>query len=102
MISSQRRSEESKQSELVKENKPAQAPLSLGWLLAALAASAAILAAVASIDYALPAPLGPGAPPTRFRALAAHQHLVNLTSIGPRVRCTFLTLHAVDTSWSTL
>lgn len=76
----------STQSELVKENKPPQAPLSGWWVLAALVASAATLAAVAYIDYALPEPLGPDAPPQRFRALTAHQHLVNLTSIGPRVR----------------
>ncbi|KAJ8717542.1 hypothetical protein PYW07_005472 [Mythimna separata] len=75
----------SEQSELVKENKLAGAPLSARWLAAALAACAALLAGVARIDHALPAPLGLAAPPHRFRALVAHQHLVNLTSIGPRV-----------------
>ncbi|KAJ8716926.1 hypothetical protein PYW08_005325 [Mythimna loreyi] len=75
----------SEQSELVKENVRVQSPLAVGWLLAGLAGSAALLAAVASIDQALPAPLGRDAPPTRFQALVAHEHLVNLTSIGPRV-----------------
>ncbi|XP_047030873.1 endoplasmic reticulum metallopeptidase 1-like isoform X3 [Helicoverpa zea] len=71
--------------ELVKENASLRAPLSGAWLLAALAALLAALAAVAHIDHALPAPLGADAPRERFRGLVAHQLLVNLTSIGPRV-----------------
>lgn len=72
--------------EFVKENKPAQPPLSVWWLAAGLAASAALLAGVALLDAALPEPLGPGAPPERFHGLTAHRHLTNLTAIGPRVR----------------
>uniref|UniRef100_A0A2A4JGX3 FXNA-like protease n=1 Tax=Heliothis virescens TaxID=7102 RepID=A0A2A4JGX3_HELVI len=71
--------------ELVKENASLRAPLAPGWLLAALAALLAALAAVARIDHALPEPLGRDAPPDRFHGLAAHELLVNLTSIGPRV-----------------
>ncbi|XP_022816260.1 endoplasmic reticulum metallopeptidase 1-like [Spodoptera litura] len=71
--------------EFVKENKPAQLPLSIWWVAAGLAANAALLAGVALLDAALPEPLGPGAPPERFHGLTAHQHLTNLTAIGPRV-----------------
>lgn len=60
-------------------------PLHAGWLaLGALGACAALMAA-AAIDEALPAPLGRDAPGDRFIADIAHEHLVNLTSIGPRV-----------------
>ncbi|XP_075981699.1 endoplasmic reticulum metallopeptidase 1-like isoform X2 [Anticarsia gemmatalis] len=70
---------------LVKENKLSAGPLSWPWLAAGLLASAAALWAVALIDDALPAPLARGSPPERFIAEIAHEHLVNLTSIGPRV-----------------
>lgn len=63
-------------------------PVSLGWLAAAAALTAALLAAAALIDVTLPEPLTRAAPPHRFIAEIAHEHLVNLTSIGPRV-CTF-------------
>ncbi|KAH9641851.1 hypothetical protein HF086_014661 [Spodoptera exigua] len=72
--------------EFVKENRPAQAPLSVWWIVAGLAANAALLAGVALLDAALPEPLGPSAPPERFHGLTAHRHLTNLTAIGPRVR----------------
>ncbi|CAH1640024.1 unnamed protein product [Spodoptera littoralis] len=71
--------------EFVKENKPAQLPLSVWWVAAGLAANAALLAGVALLDAALPEPLGPDAPPERFHGLTAHRHLINLTAIGPRV-----------------
>lgn len=78
---------------LVKENASWRAPLSWRWVCAALAASALALAGVARIDHALPDPLTrASAPPGRFVAEIAYEHLLNLTSIGPRVRTTLLLL----------
>lgn len=72
--------------EYVKENVRPRAPVSPRVLALALAATVAALAAVALIDLALPTPLTRrAAPPDRFIAEVAHEHLVNLTSIGPRV-----------------
>ncbi|CAH0589952.1 unnamed protein product [Chrysodeixis includens] len=71
--------------ELVKENKLPRPPLSAWWVGAALLANAAMLAAVACIDVALPEPRAPDAPPHVFSAARAHRHLINLTDIGPRV-----------------
>lgn len=69
----------------MKENKLPRAPLSAWWLGAALLANAAMLAAVARIDVALPEPRAADAPAHLFSAARAYQHLVNLTDIGPRV-----------------
>ncbi|KAG6454318.1 hypothetical protein O3G_MSEX008637 [Manduca sexta] len=72
--------------DLVKENVVPRPPLSVWWLVAALAVSGLSVIGVALIDYNLPEPLTrETAPPDRFIAEIAHEHLVNLTSIGPRV-----------------
>ncbi|XP_063367017.1 uncharacterized protein LOC134655483 [Cydia amplana] len=71
--------------ERVKENILIREPLSLRWLvLGALSCALAALALLAAGDL-LPEPLTRAAEPTRFIAENAHGHLVNLTSIGPRV-----------------
>ncbi|XP_063830921.1 endoplasmic reticulum metallopeptidase 1-like, partial [Ostrinia nubilalis] len=71
--------------EYIKENVVVPAPVTPRVLAAALAAALLALAGVALIDLALPEPLQRGAPPERFIAELAHEHLVNLTAIGPRV-----------------
>ncbi|XP_052743938.1 endoplasmic reticulum metallopeptidase 1-like [Bicyclus anynana] len=70
---------------LVKENDPETGVVSLGWLAAAAVATALTLLVAALADAHLPAPLDHSAPPQRFIAEIAYEHLVNLTSIGPRV-----------------
>ncbi|XP_063386153.1 endoplasmic reticulum metallopeptidase 1-like [Cydia fagiglandana] len=71
--------------EKVKENILIREPLSLRWLvLGALSCVLAALALLAAGDL-LPEPLTQAAEPTSFIAENAHIHLVNLTSIGPRV-----------------
>ncbi|XP_047996668.1 endoplasmic reticulum metallopeptidase 1-like isoform X2 [Leguminivora glycinivorella] len=71
--------------EKVKENTLVRSPLALRWLvLGALSCALAALALLAAGDI-LPEPLTQAADPTRFIAENAHKHLVNLTSIGPRV-----------------
>ncbi|KAM3959411.1 LOW QUALITY PROTEIN: uncharacterized protein ACR2FA_006478 [Aphomia sociella] len=71
---------------LVKENVLARPPLSVWWLVAALAATAGAYYVVSIIDLTLPEPLmRDTASPQRFIAEIAHEHLVNLTSMGPRV-----------------
>lgn len=67
------------------------APLPVWWLVLGALATGAALLGVARIDAALPAPLTRAAPAHRFIADIAHEHLVNLTSIGPRVREASLT-----------
>ncbi|CAH0724104.1 unnamed protein product, partial [Brenthis ino] len=71
--------------EVVKENVFEDGVVPLRWLAAALAACGAALGVALLVDARLPAPLGRDAPPDRFIAEIAHEHLVNLTSIGPRV-----------------
>ncbi|XP_026321103.1 endoplasmic reticulum metallopeptidase 1-like [Hyposmocoma kahamanoa] len=61
------------------------APLHVWWLVLGALATCAALLGVSRIDAALPAPLTRAAPAHRFIADIAHEHLVNLTSIGPRV-----------------
>lgn len=75
--------------EVVKENVFEDGVVPLRWLAAALAACGAALGVALLVDARLPAPLGRDAPPDRFIAEIAHEHLVNLTSIGPRVRKSF-------------
>lgn len=72
--------------EVVKENVMRGAPLRVWWLVLGALGTAAALLGVAYIDAALPAPLSRDAPAHRFIADIAHDHLVNLTAIGPRVR----------------
>ncbi|CAG4989248.1 unnamed protein product [Colias eurytheme] len=55
------------------------------WVALAALCSAATLLVAGAFDAALPAPLDRSAPPDRFIAQNAYEHLVNLTSIGPRV-----------------
>nr|XP_037873576.1 endoplasmic reticulum metallopeptidase 1 isoform X4 [Bombyx mori] len=70
---------------MMKENILPQPPLSTWWLFVALAATGLSLYGVSLIDYALPEPLTRAAPVEKFIADIAYEHLVNLTSIGPRV-----------------
>lgn len=70
---------------LVKENAPPAPALRQRWLLGGGAALAAAALALLAAAGRLPAPAARGAPPDTFIAEIAHEHLVNLTSIGPRV-----------------
>lgn len=74
-----------KYGEEIKENIYEDGVVSVWWVAAALAACCGALAAAMAVDVSLPAPLGRDASPERFIAEIAHEHLVNLTSIGPRV-----------------
>lgn len=78
--------------EEVKENVYSDGVVSLWWLVAALVACGGALAAALAVDARLPEPFGRRAPPDRFSAALAHDHLVNLTSIGPRVSGTAPTI----------
>ncbi|CAH2089062.1 unnamed protein product [Euphydryas editha] len=71
--------------QVVKENVLEDGVVPLRWVVAAALATALALVAAALVDRRLPEPLRRGAPPERFIAEIAHEHLVNLTSIGPRV-----------------
>ncbi|XP_072943078.1 endoplasmic reticulum metallopeptidase 1-like isoform X2 [Epargyreus clarus] len=69
-----------------KENYPEREALRLRWALLAAAATALLLAAAAALARRLPDPLSrANGSEHRFIAEIAHEHLVNLTSIGPRV-----------------
>jgi hypothetical protein len=71
--------------EYVKENVAPRAPVPAWVVCAALAGAAAVFALAALPDLAMPEPLTRAAPPHRFIAEIAYEHMVNLTSIGPRV-----------------
>ncbi|CAH4032462.1 unnamed protein product [Pieris brassicae] len=71
--------------EVVKENVWQAGSVRTRWVvLAALCSCVAVLVA-AVCDQTLPTPLDRSAPKDRFIAEIAYEHLVNLTSIGPRV-----------------
>ncbi|XP_038211457.1 endoplasmic reticulum metallopeptidase 1-like [Zerene cesonia] len=70
--------------EKVKEN-VVESGVGTRWVALAALCSAATLLVAGAFDAALPAPLDRSAPPDRFIAQNAYEHLVNLTSIGPRV-----------------
>ncbi|CAK1550290.1 unnamed protein product [Leptosia nina] len=55
------------------------------WVIVAVLYTCCALLIAFTCDHALPKPLDKNAPPTRFIAENAFDHLVNLTSIGPRV-----------------
>ncbi|KAJ2948720.1 hypothetical protein O0L34_g7978 [Tuta absoluta] len=74
---------------VIKENRSWRdhEPLPLRWMVLGVLVSVAGLALVAHMDRALPAPKPPPpqSPTTVFSGILAHEFLVNLTSIGPRV-----------------
>lgn len=71
--------------EVVKENVWQAGSVKTRWVvLAVLCSCVAVLVAVV-YDQKLPTPLDRSAPKDRFIADIAYEHLVNLTSIGPRV-----------------
>lgn len=88
--------------EVVKENVVRGAPMRAGWLLLGVVGTSAALLAVALIDVAMPAPLSRDAPDHRFIAEIAHEHLVNLTSIGPRVFLRVLFVHPMGVLYVSL
>lgn len=73
----------------MKENRVRALPLTWPWLCAGLALSACAVLVALYIDYALPEPLTRATgSPEQFIAQIAHEHLVNLTAVGPRVSAT--------------
>ncbi|VVC97950.1 unnamed protein product [Leptidea sinapis] len=77
--------------EEVKENVLEVGVVDVRWVVMAAVCTAATLLVAGSVDLAFPTPLDRSAPPDKFIAEIAYEHLVNLTSIGPRVH-TYLLL----------
>ncbi|XP_050667922.1 endoplasmic reticulum metallopeptidase 1-like [Leptidea sinapis] len=71
--------------EEVKENVLEVGVVDVRWVVMAAVCTAATLLVAGSVDLAFPTPLDRSAPPDKFIAEIAYEHLVNLTSIGPRV-----------------
>ncbi|CAG9796007.1 unnamed protein product [Diatraea saccharalis] len=77
--------------EYVKENVPARPPVPVWVVVCGLLATMVALVGVTTlVDHTLPPPLTRrDAPPDRFIAEIAYEHLVNITNIGPRVAGTY-------------
>ncbi|XP_047536484.1 endoplasmic reticulum metallopeptidase 1-like [Vanessa atalanta] len=71
--------------QVVKENVFEDGVVPLRWVAVAAVVTSLSLVVAALVDRRLPEPLDRSAPADHFIAEIAHEHLVNLTSIGPRV-----------------